>query len=89
MYIYFFSVGLESLSRGATESVFIDFAQNCCDTVMRNVEKCGFNGKGKAIKCDALVALRDPASVGIEVSVHFLTVISLVLLTFFLQINFM
>lgn len=68
------SVGLESLSRGATESVFIDFAQNCCDTVMRNVEKCGFNGKGKAIKCDALVALRDPASVGIEGKFQIITI---------------
>ena len=60
------SVGLESLSRGATEAVFVDFAQNCCDVIARNVEKCGFSGKGTAKQTDALVALRDPASVGIE-----------------------
>lgn len=60
------SVGLESLSRGATEAVFVDFAQNCCDVISKNVEKCGFEGKGLARQSDALVALRDPASVGIE-----------------------
>lgn len=60
------SVGLESLSRGATEAVFVDFAKNCCDTIERNIIKCGFEGKGSSRQCDALMALKDPAAVGIE-----------------------
>mmetsp|Transcript_28853 Transcript_28853/g.44857 ORF Transcript_28853/g.44857 Transcript_28853/m.44857 type:complete len:335 (-) Transcript_28853:247-1251(-) len=68
------SVGLESLSRGATGAVFVDFAQNCCDVIASNVEKCGFEGLGQPVCCDALLALRDPASVGIEGTFQVITI---------------
>lgn len=36
------SVGLESLSRGAAFSTFVDLSPDCTATALRNVEKCGF-----------------------------------------------
>lgn len=63
------SVGLESLSRGATHCTFVDFAEDCCNAVQRNAEWCGFGDKGKTniVRADYLQALRDPSSVGIPV----------------------
>ena len=71
------SVGLESLSRGATSCTFVDFAKSCCDTIHTNLEGCGFNVNDNSEKsllesrcnrvvcADALVALREPHLVGI------------------------
>lgn len=36
------SVGLESLSRGATHCTFCDFSDDCCQTIQRNLDKCHF-----------------------------------------------
>ena len=60
------SVGLEALSRGAGEAVFVDLAPECCEVAERNVRGCGFEGKGKAVKARAEEALRDPARLGIQ-----------------------
>lgn len=62
------SVGLESLSRGASHCTFVDLAEDCCDAVERNVRWCGFGdeeGRTNVVRADYLQALRDPASVGI------------------------
>jgi len=59
------SVGLESLSRGAREVTFVDLAKDCCEAVQRNLNICGVEGRGRVVNCDALVALRDPHSVGV------------------------
>eukprot|EP00566_Odontella_aurita_P019499 CAMPEP_0113532060 /NCGR_PEP_ID=MMETSP0015_2-20120614/3839_1 /TAXON_ID=2838 /ORGANISM="Odontella" /LENGTH=293 /DNA_ID=CAMNT_0000430959 /DNA_START=263 /DNA_END=1144 /DNA_ORIENTATION=- /assembly_acc=CAM_ASM_000160 len=63
------SVGLESLSRGASHCTFVDFAAECCNAVERNVQWCGFGEEGTTnIVCaDYLQALRDPSSVGLPV----------------------
>ena len=60
------SVGIESLSRGASHASFVDFSRDCCDTVQRNVDWCQFNepGKTNVVCADYLQALRDPTSVG-------------------------
>lgn len=62
------SVGLESLSRGAAWVTFVDAAEDCCDTARNNLEMCGFGEAGDAVCGDAFRALRDPASVGIDLS---------------------
>lgn len=61
------SVGLESLSRGASHSTFVDFSRDCCDTVERNAKWCQFDGEDeiRVVCADYLQALRDPTSVGI------------------------
>ncbi len=38
------SVGLESLSRGASHCTFVDMSPDCCNTCERNVQRCGFDG---------------------------------------------
>ena len=38
------SVGLESLSRGASHCTFVDMSSDCCATCERNVQRCGFDG---------------------------------------------
>lgn len=38
------SVGLESLSRGASHCTFVDMSPDCCTTCERNVQRCGFDG---------------------------------------------
>eukprot|EP00592_Proboscia_alata_P002032 CAMPEP_0194374084 /NCGR_PEP_ID=MMETSP0174-20130528/22451_1 /TAXON_ID=216777 /ORGANISM="Proboscia alata, Strain PI-D3" /LENGTH=396 /DNA_ID=CAMNT_0039153429 /DNA_START=169 /DNA_END=1359 /DNA_ORIENTATION=+ len=69
------SVGLESLSRGATGITFVDMAEDCCRSITENLRVCEFdpptgggaNGRGNQIVCaDAFRALENPASVGIE-----------------------
>jgi len=66
------SVGLESLSRGAKHTTFVDMSPNCCETCERNIEKCGFDGDAtidgpmtRVVCADAFRALRQPESVGI------------------------
>jgi 16S rRNA (guanine(966)-N(2))-methyltransferase RsmD len=57
------SVGLESLSRGATSCTFVDLAADCCACIERNLDKC--NLEGTVVQADALQALNEPVSVGI------------------------
>jgi 16S rRNA (guanine966-N2)-methyltransferase len=68
------SVGLESLSRGATGATFIDFSKACTEVISTNVDRCGFSSKSSShlksgddisIKCcDALGALKNPEKHG-------------------------
>lgn len=61
------SVGLEALSRGAAEAVFVDLAPECCECVERNLKSCNFDAdqKGKAVRARAEEALRTPERLGI------------------------
>lgn len=64
------SVGLESLSRGATHCTFVDLSQNCCDTIRGNWN--AFSGVEKTettttIVCgDALQVLNEPSAFGLK-----------------------
>ena len=62
------SVGLESLSRGASHCTFVDLARNCCETCQKNIDWCEFGEDPqmtRVVNTDALTALLDPVSVGI------------------------
>lgn len=62
------SVGLESLSRGATHCTFVDLSRDCCETCQRNIERCNFDIEPemtKVVNADALSALKNPTTVGI------------------------
>ncbi|GMI08166.1 hypothetical protein TrVE_jg12491 [Triparma verrucosa] len=66
------SVGLESLSRSHKScdgglSVFVDFAEDCCQTVRDNLDTMNFENLGYPIKSDALKALINPVEAGIDV----------------------
>lgn len=67
------SVGLESLSRGFAYCAFVDFSDDCCATIRRNLRHCQFasdddddnnNRRATVICADYLQALRNPAAVG-------------------------
>jgi 16S rRNA (guanine(966)-N(2))-methyltransferase RsmD len=47
------SLGLEALSRGARESVFVELSKVALDAIGRNVEACGFSSRAVALKADA------------------------------------
>lgn len=62
------SVGLESLSRGASHCTFVDLSSDCCSAVERNVKWCQFDtdpDRTQIVTADALQALREPQAVGI------------------------
>ena len=61
------SVGLESLSRGASHCTFVDLSADCCAAVERNVQWCQFEGKATVVQNDALAVLREPYKAGIPV----------------------
>lgn len=74
------SVGLESLSRGATHCTFVDLSLDCCRCIQRNIDVTGLGTttttnttpkkdhatKSTLVCCaDALTALTNPYSIGI------------------------
>jgi len=67
------SVGLESLSRGATHCTFVDVSQDCCAAMERNVQWCQFleRDQTQIVCADYLMALREPSSVGISTTVPY------------------
>jgi 16S rRNA (guanine966-N2)-methyltransferase len=66
------SIGLESLSRGASTCTFVDLSTDCCECIERNLEMCKFEPEqGKVVVADALQALRAPETVGIPAGTTF------------------
>lgn len=65
------SVGLESLSRGASHCTFVDLSADCCAAVERNIKWCQFDGKATVLQNDALAVLREPYKAGIPVGTSF------------------
>lgn len=60
------SVGLEALSRGACHATFVDLAEDCTSTAMRNAANCGFEGQTNAVCARAEEVIRNPERYGIE-----------------------
>lgn len=50
-------MGVEALSRGAKEAVFIDRSAQAIAVVRQNVSLCGFEGQSRVIQSDALAFL--------------------------------
>ena len=57
-------LGIDALSRGAAEAVFVDNHRESADLITRNIELAGFSGKGKVLTKEALAALRELEGVG-------------------------
>jgi 16S rRNA (guanine(966)-N(2))-methyltransferase RsmD len=60
------SVGLEALSRGAQHAMFVDLAEACTSTALRNADNCGFAGRAGAVCARAEDVLRDPVKWGVS-----------------------
>ena len=65
------SVGLESLSRGASHCTFVDLSEDCCAAVERNIKWCQFEDKATVIQNDALAVLKEPYKAGIPMGSSF------------------
>jgi 16S rRNA (guanine(966)-N(2))-methyltransferase RsmD len=52
------NVGLEALSRGALKAVFVENNRVLTDTIGRNIETCGFGGKGEILATDFIKAIQ-------------------------------
>ena len=51
------SLGLEALSRGASEALFVDYSFQALGLLRRNIERCGFTHCAKIMKRDLRRAL--------------------------------
>jgi 16S rRNA (guanine(966)-N(2))-methyltransferase RsmD len=51
------AMGIEALSRGVAETVFIDSNPDVVSLIRKNLEKCGFSAKAKVLKMDAINAI--------------------------------
>ena len=65
------NVGLESLSRGATECVFVDLSPDCCACIERNLEVTRLE-PGSVVMGDALSVLKN--GVGDGKTFHVITI---------------
>ena len=54
-------VGIEALSRGASESIFIDQDPHLIRILRENIQKCGFQEKARVIRGEILTRLRQNA----------------------------
>ena len=52
-------LGIEALSRGAAEALFVDNHRESVELISRNIELAGFAGKGRVLGREALAALRE------------------------------
>lgn len=46
------SLGLEALSRGATEALFVDYAPHALRLLQKNIERCAFDHCSKVVRKD-------------------------------------
>jgi 16S rRNA (guanine(966)-N(2))-methyltransferase RsmD len=52
------NMGLEALSRGALRAVFVENNRALIDAIGRNIETCGFGGKGEILTSDFIKAIQ-------------------------------
>ena len=61
------SVGLEALSRGANYACFVDLAEDCISTALKNAASCNFDEDNvKGVCARAELVLRNPEAYGID-----------------------
>jgi 16S rRNA (guanine(966)-N(2))-methyltransferase RsmD len=46
------AVGIEALSRGASQSVFVESAAGCVRRLRENLDRCGFDRQARVLQCD-------------------------------------
>lgn len=58
------AAGIEALSRGAAEAVFIERDAGACRVIAANLAQTGLAERGRVVRADVLAWLRDPARAG-------------------------
>ena len=65
------AIGIEALSRGARQSVFIESAASACRLIKRNAELCGIAAGCRIVQQDVFKALRSLAREGFKANIVF------------------
>jgi 16S rRNA (guanine966-N2)-methyltransferase len=65
------AIGIEALSRGAREVVFIESADVACQLIRKNLELCGIETGYCLIRKDVFAALRQLARQGLKANIVF------------------
>ncbi|MFP5343248.1 MAG: 16S rRNA (guanine(966)-N(2))-methyltransferase RsmD [Candidatus Limnocylindria bacterium] len=58
------AAGIEALSRGAAEAVFIERDAGACRVIAANLAQTGLTERGRVVRADVLAWLHDPARAG-------------------------
>ncbi len=66
------AIGIEALSRGAQEVVFIESGREGCALIRQNLEACGITSSYRLIREDAFTALRQLCREGFAADIVFL-----------------
>ena len=66
------NLGIEALSRGASEAVFIDEGREAAALVVKNLELCGLTDRARVVQKQALAALKGLAGSGSTFDLFFL-----------------
>jgi 16S rRNA (guanine966-N2)-methyltransferase len=65
------AIGIEALSRGARQAVFIEKAASACRLIRRNAEMCGVSSGYRIVQQDVFMALRYLAREGFKANIVF------------------
>lgn len=65
------AIGIEALSRGARQALFIESAASACRLIRRNAELCGISSGFRIVHEDAFKALRSLAREGFKADIVF------------------
>ena len=65
------AVGIEALSRGAGEVVFIDASETACRLIKKNLQLCGISTGFRIIRQDVFAALRSLSRQGFKADIVF------------------
>ncbi len=65
------AIGIEALSRGARQAVFVENAESACRLIRRNADLCGISSGYRVVRQDAFRALRALAREGFRADIVF------------------
>lgn len=66
------AIGIEALSRDASQAVFIESSTAACRLIKKNLEICGIKSGYRIVQLDAFMALRSLAREGFRANLVFL-----------------
>ena len=65
------AIGIEALSRGARETVFIESSNASCRLIRKNLELCGIQSGYRILQQDVFMAMRSLARAGFQANIVF------------------
>lgn len=66
------AIGIEALSRGAKQAVFVDKSPKAIKCIKENIKKTNFNDKSKILNTDALTSIHELDNHGMQFDIIFI-----------------